>query len=91
MKNLKEYVESCYCWESGLNHIWRLMEESMKLANSNTLKLSKEKKLASLGETNQELWSFVYNLLQDVERVGLEIARCKTDLALGKEKLTPEM
>jgi len=91
MKTLKEHVESCYCWESGLNHIWRLMEESMKLANSNAHKLSKEKLLESLSETNQELWSFVYNLLQDVERVGLEIARCKTDLTLDKEKLKPEM
>jgi len=84
MKNLKDHVESCYCWESGLNHIWRLMEESMKLSNSNTHKLNKEKLLASLAETNQELWSFVYSLLQDVERVGLEIARRKTDLAFEK-------
>lgn len=85
MEDLKECVEHCYCWESNLEYMWKLMEESVKLVGSRVSEFKKEKLLQALQERNEELWICAYSLLQDVERVGLEIARCQSDLYLEKK------
>jgi len=61
------------------------MEESMKLVGSRVTEFKKEKLLKVLQERNEELWSCAYRLLQDIDRVGLEISRCQLDLYLEKK------
>jgi len=65
--------------------MWKLLEESKKLVASRISEFKKEKLLVALDERNKELWSCAYNLLQDVERVGLEIARLQLDSYLEKK------
>jgi len=85
IEDLKECVEWCYCWESNLEYMWKLMEESMKLVGSKVTEFKKEKLLKALQERNEKLWSCAYRLLQDIDRVDLEISRCQLDLYLEKE------
>jgi hypothetical protein len=61
------------------------MDESMKLVESDVgTPPDRDNLLRSLNENYEELWFFVHNLLQDVERVGVEIARYRTDMHIEK-------